>query len=381
MALAEIKFNRGRGGLGRVRAGEDHVSSLTFFGTAPVGWPTDGIKAIFSPTEAESAGITSSAYPVERYHIDEFFRTAGSAELWVGFFADPVTMDFSELVGIESKSQGKVRQYGVYVRDAFTSGMVSALQSILEQFDGVSSAVGVLTADLSAENDLSTLDDLTGANDKVYVDIAQSGQGVGADLFVSESVSIGTVGATLGTIAAASVAESIAEVGQFDVAGNELDVLAFSNGDSYESKTLAELQSIAEKRYGFLRKYRGYAGSFFAHSNTCSSAGDYDSIEKNRVIGKAERIIRSALLPKLNSTVLINSDGSLQAEDVASYEELANAGLDLMIRNRELSAGAVTIDPTQDVLGTDELVIDVDLIPLGKATTISINISFTKQTA
>ena len=50
-----------------------------------------------------------------------------------------------------------------------------------------------------------------------------------------------------------------------------------------------------------------------------------------------------------------------------------------MVAAGELSAAKATVDPTQDVLSTSELVISVQLIPVGVAHTIIINVGFTTQ--
>jgi hypothetical protein len=60
MALNNISFNIGEGGLGRPLAGEDHISGLLYYSnTLPSGFASDNrIKLIYSLEEAEALGIT-----------------------------------------------------------------------------------------------------------------------------------------------------------------------------------------------------------------------------------------------------------------------------------------------------------------------------------
>src|SRR5574343_963962 len=61
MALNDIIFVKGQGGLGRPLTGEDHISGLLFYtanGNLPSGWSTTSrIKALYSVADAEKAGI------------------------------------------------------------------------------------------------------------------------------------------------------------------------------------------------------------------------------------------------------------------------------------------------------------------------------------
>ncbi len=47
-----------------------------------------------------------------------------------------------------------------------------------------------------------------------------------------------------------------------------------------------------------------------------------------------------------------------------------------MKRDNELSDFAVTINPVQDVLSTNQLIINVSLIPIGTADEIIVNVGF-----
>ena len=80
MALNDIKFNRGQGGLDRPLPTKDHVSGIVFYlsdANLPTGFtPSDRIKKVFSTEEAEDLGILegSANHAVLWYHISEYFK-------------------------------------------------------------------------------------------------------------------------------------------------------------------------------------------------------------------------------------------------------------------------------------------------------------------
>ena len=84
MALNDIKFIKGQGGLGRPLAGEDHISGYVQYytdGNLPSGFsPTDRIKQVFSLQEAEQLGFAagSATTGISHYHISEYFRRFSS---------------------------------------------------------------------------------------------------------------------------------------------------------------------------------------------------------------------------------------------------------------------------------------------------------------
>jgi len=59
MALPDVRFIKGKGGLGRPAAGQDYISGLIFYtGTLPSGFSnTNRIKQFFQPADAIAAGI------------------------------------------------------------------------------------------------------------------------------------------------------------------------------------------------------------------------------------------------------------------------------------------------------------------------------------
>ena len=117
---------------------------------------------------------------------------------------------------------------------------------------------------------------------------------------------------------------------------------------------------------------------YFNDSHTCTiQTSDFTFIEANRTIHKATRIARTALLPKVNAPVLVDPDtGTLPPSTVKGYETLCKAALERMISNEEVSEIDVFVDPNQDILADSILKVRIEIVPMGTARRIEVNIGF-----
>ena len=238
------------------------------------------------------------------------------------------------------------------------------------------------TGDLSAVTDLTTLTSLvTFTANKVTAVIGQDGANAGAALYLHYGKSISCLGAALGAVALSKVSESVAWVAKFDISdGSECDVPAFSNGSLLSSLSDNLINSINTQRYVFLRKFVGIPGSYFNDNHcACSPSSDYAYISDNRTIDKAIRGIYTSLLPDLNGPLVLNANGTLTDATIASLESDARAPLDVMVRDAELSTYGVVIDPAQNVLGTNKVVVQVTDIQVGVARNIEVDIKNAKS--
>jgi hypothetical protein len=251
---------------------------------------------------------------------------------------------------------------------------IETLEGVHKQLESV-----VYSPNIAAVTDLSTLLTLqTLTNENVSVCIGQDGGGQGALLFLTSGVSQPAGGAVLGTISAAKVSYNIGWVGQYDFSnGVELETLAFANGNLYTNIADSLLTQFDTYRYIFLRKHVGISGSYANDSHTAIvESSDYAYIENNRTIGKAIRQGRTVLLPLLNSPLLVNADGTMTVSTIEGFKNALRPSLDAMVRDSELSDYGVLIDNTQNVVSTSEVVITVELLPVGVARKITVNIGF-----
>lgn len=341
--------------------------------------------ATLAGTVVQFTGGAASIQAVWHYHISEFFRMQPGGNLYVGFFAVPGTYNFAEVATMQTFANGTIRQIGVY-KDASPlaangADLIQLNAACQGQVTAHKELIGLLGADISGTADISTLYD----NSQLTANLAsliisQDGAAVGAALFLAYGKSITNLGAALGAVALASVAEDIANPARFNVSdGIENDTIAFANGVLYSDPSITDplLTQLQNYRYIFLRKFTGYAGSFFnEEASAINLASDYAFISNNRTIQKATRGIYAALVPYLNSVFRLSADGTIPQSSCDYYTTVAESPLDQMVRDTELSDHKVTIDPTQNVLGTGQLVLAVVLVPLGVARNIIVNIGF-----
>lgn len=330
------------------------------------------------------AGGTSTDVRPWAYHVKEHFRL-GNGRLYIGVFPVPNSFDFSEIKKLQDFANGEIRQCGVYKSgswsNTFNASDVNSIQEICNTLGDQKHPLSVVLQPNINNVNLNSLPNLQAYSaPNVSVLIGQDGASVGAKLASGFTYSIGMMGAVTGVISTFRVSDSIAWVGKLQslpFSTSELDTPAFAN-KVLVSNTEATLQdSIAEKHYTFLRRIPDLAGSFISDSKTAvSNTNSFFSIERNRTIDKARRVVAAGLSPLLNSPVDVNSDGTLSALTINVYKQVCNTQLDVMVSNNELSAYSVNIDPNQNVLATDTINITLTLTPKGVARFIVVDVSF-----
>lgn len=322
----------------------------------------------------------ASEIDIMHYHISEYFRAQPKGNLYVGIYATADAAIFASVTLMQNHALGKLRQIGIYQKtNAFTTAQTTTLQAILESNEVNHKPLeAIYQAEISGTANITSLTDLRAlSNENVSVTIGQDGAATGYRLYLATGKSIGCVGTTLGAVAFASVNEDIAWIGKFNMAATEFDTLAFCNGQVYTALSDGTINNTDALGYVFLKKQIGISGSYFNDSHTCVSiTSDYAYIENNRTINKAIRGLRAFLLPQLASPIVLNADGTLSEDVVSYFETLCSRALDVMQRDNEISAYSIVIDPTQDVLSDSELEINVSIVPVGVARTITVNVGF-----
>jgi hypothetical protein len=384
MALNDVTFVKGQGGLGRPLAGEDHISGFVFYlpsETTVAGFTAGTIKTFYSIDGLEALGIKSDSTEtftkVVWYHVSEYFRIQPKGVLHVGLFTTPGT--FADVTTLQNEALGKIRQVAVYNTANFSATDVAALQTVANNLAANHKPLSVLyAANVSALSALEAIDLSESTASNVSVVIGEDGAALGKTLATAASYSITCIGAALGAVSRAKVSENIGWVKNFNMAGIELDTIAFADGTLYKNVDAGKLDTLNNNHFIFLRKHVGINGSYFNDTFTAvSETSDYSTIENNRTIDKAIRNVRAFLLPELNGPLYVTSDGKLSEDTIAYFKSLSGRPLEQMQRDGELSAFGVEIDPTQDILATSTLNISVKLIPVGVARQIKVNIGFT----
>lgn len=196
---------------------------------------------------------------------------------------------------------------------------------------------------------------------------------------------VGNVGAALGILSIANVAESIGWVQQYDVVSQFPDIeLGFgnstltdgvlTNATKYASLNSTQIDTLDTKGYIFLCRYVGYEGHVFFNGDTTCSDGDYRTIARNRVINKSRRGVRLALLKYVNSPIKVDpATGLLSTTQIAIFRNLVSNVLNMMVTANEVSGiGNIVIPADQNILQNDRLMISYTLVPIGTAKEIKV---------
>lgn len=316
------------------------------------------------------------------YHVKEYFRIQPKGVLYIGVYeVDVMSEDFEEIKLVQDFTQtGKIRQIGVYTTEDFSNTQVTTIHNKAAELAALHAPLSVLLgANVDNIDSLPDLSANASLGSYVSVVIGQDGNALGKSLYDYTGKSITCLGAALGAVSRSKVSENIGWVKNYNMAEAELDVIAFADGQLYRDIADAQLSSLNDYHYIFLRKHIGVSGSYFNDSHTAIiESSDYSTIENNRTIDKAIRNIRSFVIPELSGPLFVEpTSGKLAEDTIAYFKSLTSRPLEQMQRDGELSGFGVTIDSEQNVLSDSKLVIAVQLIPVGVARQIQVNIGFT----
>ena len=327
-------------------------------------------------------GIASDI-DIQHYHISEFFRLQPKGKLYVSLQALADVGTFSKITTLQNFAVGEIKQLGIYYKStAFVTAHCTTIQAILDTLETnhkpISSVIlsGEISGTASLAGYTTNLHTLTASG--VSVTIGQDGANTGNHIFKATGKSITNLGQVLGSVAKSSVSQSIAWVGGFKVNSTELNTIAFANGEKYNDLSDGVIANLDSYGFLFLRNYVGTSGTYHNRPYTAVAlTSDYAFIYLNRTIDKFIANVRATVLPALGSNVKLNTDGTLSGDAINSFKSLAQQGGDVLLRAGELSDYAIIIDPSQDILSTNTLTITAQLLPLGVADFITINVGFT----
>lgn len=374
--LNDVVINKLSGGLGRRNPEQDMVSGLLFDGEPTDKFDLAKVERLASLEDAEALGITAD-YDVEGqsayYQIQQFFRMNPSGDLYImGTTATSYEDVAAKAMDMQEKANGNIRQIAIIYSGATTfpqtqTAVAKAQQQaalaytdympfeVILEGKGFNVADAISLAGLNAEN-VSVV---------VAMDVEK------AEKYPNSAA----VGLALGAISKAKVSENIAWIEKFNLTGEGFAKAGFVGGE--EVKTLGTLSDLNEKRYIFARTHTGLAGVYFNDSSTCTTGtSDFAYVENNRTINKATRLLRTALLPKLASPVLVDIDGKLPQSVSKSFEGLCRSALEAMVANQEVSDFDVYVDPKQNILATSELKVKAEITPIGTARKIMVDLGF-----
>ncbi len=405
--MGQIVFTRSNRGIGRKNPSKDAISALIGHGYEIVdGVEFDTNYKFVRIDEAEDIGITLENDIANDmlvwYHIDEFFRINPGVELHLRVVSDAVTApeivdkDADHLKKLLRDTAGVIKRAGVFLNvvsgetadgldeDVWTAIAVAQQLADYERslnrpihiyiegrgLAGNTTDVGDARAQLCGQVSLVIAQDLDiAALDASFTTHAAVGTVVGIKAFQKVNDNIGYVGG-------ANI-QSKAD-GRWVRPGLSSN-LALTEYD--DDPTDGDFKTLGDKGFIFPMAYMEQDGVFFNDDPTCDAIdSDFYCCANSETYNKAHRALYKALLPKVNSTTLVDPDtGKLAASVCQEYEEIGETALFEMQKAGEISGKKVFCDPDQNVLLTSEVLDEFEIVPTGTARKVGGSIKFVKK--
>lgn len=184
------------------------------------------------------------------------------------------------------------------------------------------------------------------------------------------------IGTLLGSRAYLPCNRNIGEVETMNITSTKKSIW-LTAGLSNHSKIAdmeTSLETLDEKGYVFAISYTGIAGYRWNNDHVCApevvDADGYmneSTMAYGATMGKGARKLRTKLLPKVKTTVPVDtSTGLLPTGIVKYFEGLGDAALAEMIAAGEISGGKTTVDATSNLLSGDKtLKVSFVIVPTG----------------
>lgn len=396
-------FTAGYGKNNEANIGLNDVAYITSLSSAVKDF---GIIERVAATEEEEDNV-NFLHGIPAYHIKEFFRMSGSdsGKLYVMFADCSATWDAVEIM--QRAAGGTISQLGIWTEqplwkanggsDKYNLNLVKGLNDKAEALATQNQPLSLVLCANPSNTGTATTEGRQIDLNKIPSCICESrrvscifGQAHNEPVSLMQMrnanhTPVGFLGAVMGSVARANVQESVAWVMQFNLFSDDFQDIEFGFGDinldeaeenfislnRYESLSPVLLDDLDDKGYIFPIRYSGRTNGIYISKDQTCSTGDYRTIARNRTINKSRRAVRAALLPYVNSPLLVNpTTGYLAASKITAFRTLVGDILSKMQSDQEISGYAVTIDASQNVLVTDTLKISYVLVPVGVATKI-----------
>lgn len=353
------------------------------------GLVPDGALVVSNYTEHNGAAylITSlgdltkeGSDPLSYEMVREFFDEAGDGSyLWV-LNAKPTT-SAEGVTNLQTLANGACRTIAV-VTPLDDSDVENEVEDLHDAAVGLTTSLFapvLVVAGIEAPATLGDALDLTTLEyNRVAVVCGNEATGVTAtDDVLKEAACVGLL---LGRIAKNAVQVSVARVADGPIEAEELKfgTKSISNADS---------QILHGKGYVVPRTWVGKAGFFWSSDSLATgTTDDYGLIQRRRTIDKAYRVSYKALLEEVGAEIPVKADGTIPTSTAKSIEAMVETALERSMANLgNLGADPdddsdngikVYVDPNQNVVATNTIIVSVKVKPYGYAYYIEANLSF-----
>lgn len=387
MSLPNIKFNISSNGLGLLQSDIQKIPGFVLTGATVSGTNKVTIGTsyqIFSLEEAVNLGIEETGTNSFAYkHIKSFYDEAKKgAELWFMLVASTITLeDQADLTKSYAKkllsdAQGKIRILGLLKKSGATETVTNGLdndvhlavvkaQDLAQDFSDRYFPVRILVSGNKFDGVVANLKDYSTTDyNKVSILIANN-----------DGSKEASIGLALGRLASIPTQRKISRVKDGAV---EPFAAYFTNGEPISTLDTA-WDAIDEKNYTFLRSFANKSGFFFTGDKTLTkSTDDFNSLARGLVMDEAILIAYTTLVEELSDEIPVTASGTIHPAIIKGWQNAIERQIQgLMVEEGKLSGVKAFIDENQDVLTSNNIDVNLQLLPVGYSDFITVNIGFT----
>ena len=382
--MGAVNITLGNGSLGGSLQTNDGIAGLVMTGAIDGGGYALGTPVLVTGmVSVATAGITAdNAFAIKQ--LTEFYAEAGDgAQLYVMLvvntmtaaqICDPANADGAKK--LLDYAAGKIKLLGVLTDDAHLAVAPVIAQGLNgDVYAALGNAQALAIAYFAKEQPFRALLGATSYNgapgDLTDLSSYSDHDRVGIVLGDTVSGSGAAVGLALGRLASDPVMRKMSRVktGALTINAAFLGTNAFSQNDA---------TVIAGKYFITFKTYANQAGIYFSGDDTASlPTDDYHFIARGRTIDKAHVLAYTVFVQVVDDEVPVNTDGTLDAGFCKYLEQqIVNQINTSMKAGGEISSVTCTIDPTQNILSSNELNVVIKIVPVGYATDIEISLGF-----
>ena len=394
--MGSVNITLVNGQLGTTLQTNDGVTGMVLTGQSETGGYTEGTPILVTGLDSlVSQGISEDGNAFAYRQVSEFYDEAGEgALLYLMLVPDTIRVnqmaDHSNANGAKKLldfAQGKIKLLGIMTDDvavaAAAGSPITVTNSLNADVYTAATNMALTGSDYfsaqkpfraiiggtSYSGTASGLTDITAGttNNRTAILIGDT-----------QSDAYACLGLLLGRLASVPVMRKVSRVRT----GAMSNTAAYLGTTSLE--TSAGTQSVIASK-GFITwwTYPNVSGYFFSGDDTFSAVtDDYHFLARGRVIDKVHVLAYTTFVQEVDDEVPVNSDGTLDAGFCKWLsQQIINQVDNTMTANREISSVDCFIDPTQNILSTNQLNVVVKITPVGYASDIEITLGFENPSA
>ena len=396
--MGSVNIALANGQLGATLQTKDGIVGMVLTGADEAGgYTTCTPILVTSMNGVANAGISVANNPFAIKQLQEFYDQAGNgAQLYL--MLTPATMTVADMANyaivkgakaLLDYAAGKIKVLGLLSDDvaiaaaggtiAVTNGMNADVYAAAHSIANMArtyfhaeqpfrAVIGATSVDSSSIGSLT--DETQGTtNNRTAILIGDTEPVTGYSGGASACI-----GLLLGVISSIPVQRKISRVRS----GALTNTGAYVGGVQIESLGAGALNNIAELGYMTFTTYPNVSGYFFSGDPMCTATtDDYAMLCRGRVIDKAHILAYATFVQEVDDEVPVNADGTLDSGFCKWLEQqIVNQVNNTMTANKEISAVSCFIDPTQNILSTNQLNVVLKITPVGYATDIEISLGF-----